>query len=201
MLVKDESKFAKKIPLILRTRTLDYVVENLLESEEDELSTTWKTAKVVHSLAKRFQELGCHAPINEGELELENHKCFSNKGIPDLLSHEEIMCTAKMEYFHPHFNTIIKGQTQLVLCGTKINVMTEAIRQDDSPLLRGAHVQPVFTEYNMGNQQVSIELYNTKDVPIWIPKGTPITHKVAVNIIPQTIMVDSSEVPSEHDDH
>ena len=108
LLVKDKL-FAKKIPLILRTRTLDCVVENLLASEEVELSNTWKRAKMVHSLGRRFQELGCHALTDEGELELKNHKCLSNKGIPDLLSHEEILCTAKMEYLPPHSNTIIKG--------------------------------------------------------------------------------------------
>ena len=32
-----------------------------------------------------------------------------------------------------------------------------------------------------------------KDVPIWIPKGTLITCMVAVNIIPETIMLDSPE--------
>ena len=97
LLVKDELK----IPLILRTRTLDCVVENILESEEDKVSTTWKGAKVVCSLARKFQELGCLALTNEAELELENHKCLSNKGVPDLLSHEEIVCTAKMEYLPP----------------------------------------------------------------------------------------------------
>ena len=45
----------------------------------------------------------------------------------------------------------------------------------------------------MGSQQVSVELYNTKDVPIRIPKGTLIAHMVAANIIPKTIMVDSPE--------
>ena len=54
LLVEDESKFAKMIPLVLGTRTLDCVVENLLESEEDELSTTWKRVKVVCSLARKF---------------------------------------------------------------------------------------------------------------------------------------------------
>ena len=62
--------------------------------------------KVVHSLARRFQELGCHALTDEGESELKNHKCLSNKGIPDLLSHEEIMHRAKMEYLPPHSNII-----------------------------------------------------------------------------------------------
>ena len=33
LLPKDESKFAKKIPLILESRTLDCVVENLEESK------------------------------------------------------------------------------------------------------------------------------------------------------------------------
>ena len=103
------------------------MVENLLESEEDELSTTWKRVKVVHSLARRFQELGHHALTDEDELELENHKCLSNKIIPDLLSHEEIVHMAKMEYLPPCSNTIIKGQTALVLCGTKINVIMEPL--------------------------------------------------------------------------
>ena len=73
LLVEDESKLAKKIPLILGTRTLDCVVENLLESEEGELSTTWKRAKVVHSLVRIFKEQECHAFTDEGELELKNH--------------------------------------------------------------------------------------------------------------------------------
>ena len=98
LLVKDESRFTKKIPLTLGARTLDCVVENLLESEEDKLSTTWMRAKVVCSLAIKFQELGCHALNDEGELELMNHVCLFNKGVPDLLSHEEIVCTPKMEY-------------------------------------------------------------------------------------------------------
>ena len=37
LLVKDKLKLTKKIRLILGTRNLDCVVENLLESEEDEL--------------------------------------------------------------------------------------------------------------------------------------------------------------------
>ena len=77
------------------------MVENLLESEQGKLSTTWKRAKVAHSLARKFQELGWHALTDEGELELKNHKCLSNKGVPDLLSHEEIMHTAKWNTFLP----------------------------------------------------------------------------------------------------
>ena len=103
LLVKDKSKFTKKIPLILRT-------------------------KVVCFLARRLQELGCHALTDEDELELKNHKCLSNKGVPNLLSHKEIVRMAKMEYLPTHSNTIIKGRTQLVLCGTKMNVMTEPLR-------------------------------------------------------------------------
>ena len=103
LLVKDESKFAKKIPLIHGTRTLDCVVENLLESEEDELSTTWKRAKVVHSLARKFQELGCHVLNDGGELELERHDaCLSNKDILDLLSHKEIIQPRWNIFPHDH---------------------------------------------------------------------------------------------------
>ena len=45
----------------------------------------------------------------------------------------------------------------------------------------------------MGSQQVSVELYNMKDVPIQIPTGTPIACMVVVNIILETILVDSLE--------
>ena len=115
------------------------MVENLLESEEGKLSTTWKITKVVHCLARKFQELGCHTLNDDEELELKIHKCLSNKGVPDLLSHEEIICTAKMEYLPPHSNTIVNGCMQLVLCGTKMNVTMEPPRQDDPPLPRRAH--------------------------------------------------------------
>ena len=130
----------KKIPLILGTRTLDCVVENLLESEEDELFTTWKRVKLVHSLARKFQELGCHAFNDEEDLELESHACLSYKGVQDLLSYKEIIHTAKMEYLPPCCNTIVKGHMQLVLCRTKMNVIAELLRWDDPPVSREAHV-------------------------------------------------------------
>ena len=45
----------------------------------------------------------------------------------------------------------------------------------------------------MGSQQVSVELYNMKNIPIRIPKGTPMAHIVAANIILEVIVVDSQE--------
>ena len=101
--------------------------------------------------------------------------------------------TAEMEYLPPCYNMIIKGCMQLVLCRTKMNMMTELLRRDNPPLPRGAHIRPVFTEYNIGSQQVSVELYNMKDIPIQIPKGTSIAHICSGQYYTETIMIDSPE--------
>ena len=90
----------------------------------------------------------------------------------DLLELNEIASTTKTEIIPPRSNKTIRAQTPLVLTGTKMNVMTEPLHQTDRALPQGLHVHPSYGTYNCGSQEMTIQLYNTKDHAIIIKKGT-----------------------------
>ena len=70
-----------------------------------------------------------------------------------------------------------------------MNVATEPLKRGDSPLPRGLHLQPSHTRYNCGSQKVHVALYNMKDQPVVIQKGTPVGCMVAANIIPEKVLL------------
>ena len=46
--------------------------------------------------------------------------------------------------------------------------------------------------YNCGNQKTDVQLYNTKDHPIVLLKGTAVARMVAANYVPGTVVADST---------
>ena len=74
--------------------------------------------------------------------------------------------------------------------GTCMNMITEPLHQDDKALPQGLHVRPSYGTYNFGSQKTDVQLYNTKDHPIVLKKGTPVARMVAANKVPETVMVD-----------
>ena len=114
---------------------------------------------------------------------------YSNKRMEDLLDIDEVICMVNTVSIPPRQNKIIKGQTSLVLYGTKINVATEPLKRGDPPLPRGLHLQSSHTRYNCGSQKIHVSLYNTKDQPVVIQKGTPVSCMVTANAIPEKILL------------
>ena len=71
--------------------------------------------------------------------QFEDHTPYSNKGMEDLLDINEVIHTINTVVIPPRASRIIKGQTSLVLFGTKMNVATEPLKRGDPPLPRGLH--------------------------------------------------------------
>ena len=65
--------------------------------------------------------------------EKQDHIPYSNKGMEDLLDIDEVIYAVNTVIIPPRQNKIIKGQTSLVLYGTKINVATEPLKRGDPP--------------------------------------------------------------------
>ena len=107
----------------------------------------------------------------------------------DLLDIDKVIYTVNTVVITPQQNGIIKGWTSLMLFGTKMNVATEPLKRGDPSLPCGLHLQSSHTMYNCGSQKIHISLYNTKDQPKIIQKGTPVGHMVAANIIPDKILL------------
>ena len=121
--------------------------------------------------------------------QFEDHIPYSNKGMEDLLDIDKVIHAVNTVVIPPRQNKIIKGQTSLVLYGTKMNVATEPLKRGDPPLSRGLHLQLSHMRYNCGSQKIHVSLYNTKDQPVVIQKGTPVGHMVAANTILEKVLL------------
>ena len=107
----------------------------------------------------------------------------------DLLDIDEVIHAVNTVVIPPRTSRIIKGETSLVLFGTKMNVVTEPLKRGDPPLPRGLHLWPSHARYNCGSQKVHVALYNMKDQPVVIQKGTPFGHIIATNIMPEKVLL------------
>ena len=107
----------------------------------------------------------------------------------DLLGIDEVIYAVNTVIIPPRQNKIIKGQTSLVLYGTKMNVATEPLKRGDPPIPRGLHLWSSHTRYNCGSQKIHVSLCNTKDQPVVIQKGTPVSCMVAANAIPKKVLL------------
>ena len=107
----------------------------------------------------------------------------------DLLDIYEVIYAVNTVVIPTRTSRIIKGQTSLVLFGTKMNVATEPLKRGDLPLPRGLHLWPSHTRYNCGSQKVHVALYNMKDQPVVIQKGTLVSIIIATNIIPEKVLL------------
>ena len=76
--------------------------------------------------------------------------------------------------------------------GTHMNVLTEPLHWDDRALPQGLHARPSCGMYNCGSRKTDVQLYNTKDHPIVLKKGTPVARMVAANEVPETVVVDGT---------
>ena len=73
-----------------------------------------------------------------------------------------------------------------------MNMLTKPLHQDDGALPQGLHVRPSYGMYNCGSQKTDVQLYNTKDHPIVLKKGTPVARMVAANKVSKTVVVDGT---------
>ena len=124
--------------------------------------------------------------------EFEDHTPFSNKGMEDLLKLNELVSTVRTEIIPPQSNKTIKAWTPLVLMEVCMNVMTESLHQNDKALPRGLHVRRSYGMYNCGNRKMYVQLYNTKDHPIVLSKGTAVARMVTANEVPWTVVADGT---------
>ena len=190
LIAKDNTQFSKEVPLTIGTKTE--------EGEIDMLDNIWKQVKNNRSLSK-LREVGFQQAVTqiaeatrEKPPKFEDHTPFSNRGMEDLLKLNELVSTIRTEIIPPQSNKTIKARTPLVLMGVCMNVMTEPLHRNDKALPQGLHVQSSYSTYNCGNRKTDVQLYNTKDHPIVLSKGTAVARMVAANEVPGTVVADGT---------
>ena len=73
-----------------------------------------------------------------------------------------------------------------------MNVMTEPLHQKDKALPEGLHIRPSYSTYNCSDRKTDVQLYNTKDHPIVLLKGTAVARMVVANEVPGTVVADGT---------
>ena len=73
-----------------------------------------------------------------------------------------------------------------------MNVMMEPLHWNDKALPRGLRVQPSYSTYNCSKRKTDVQLYNTKDHPIVLSKGTAVARMVTANEVPGTVVADGT---------
>ena len=53
-------------------------------------------------------------------------------------------------------------------------------------------MQPSYSIYNYGKWKTDVQLYNTKDHPIVLKKGTTVARMVAANEVPETVVAEGT---------
>ena len=178
LIVPDQTVFAKKVPLIIGTSTIDRILHCTKEDEIGKLPMTWQRV--------RHARMWCAKQLLS---DLGQQK-YSNKGYGNLLNIDEIVRTKHRTMVPAGMNLLVKGKTDLVLTGASMYVITEPLKKDDRPLLpSGLYVRPCITDYKTGSQSVSVELYNLTERNIYLEKNTPIARMSAGDAVPDRIMM------------
>ena len=190
LVIPDDSPFAKRVPLIIGTGTIDRVIACVKESEIGPLPTSWQRVRIGRMLASKA-----------AQIDWEQDK-YSNKGYKNLLDVDELVKVKTRIVIPASTNRLVKAKTDLVLLGTKMLVMAEPLKATDPALPPGVHVRPCLTEYHMGSQSITIELYNTLDRAVVVEKGTPVARMYAGDLVPEKTLfpgtleaLDAVEVP------
>ena len=174
----DPSRFSARIPVILGTPTINWVMQTMKETEMHSAPTEWQTARVTYEWVQGFQ-------FRQGSLG-ERLRFPTNTAEDPLDFYEKVLLADKCMI--PGFQSVIAhGHTQrTMMMGHRLNVMMQAPYSDDkADLPNGLYVMRMYTELKDGSQSVSIVLRNLTARPIHLARGRVIGRGAAANAVPE----------------
>ena len=174
----DPSTFSVRIPVILGTPTINWVVQTMKETEMHNAPMEWQMARVTYEWVQGFQF--CRASLGE------RLKSLTNTAEDPLDLDEKVLLTDKCAI--PGFQSIIAhGHTQrTMMIGNRLNVMTQApYPEDKADLPNGLYVMRTYTELKDGSRNVSLMLRNLTTQPIYLARGWLISQVAAANAVPE----------------
>ena len=159
LVILDFSNFATRVPVILGTPIIGWVVNVMREVEMDALAMPWANTRAAHLLA-----VWRMTPMEVGDSQEERY---------DTDNDNPLMYTQKAETLEPFSAHIIPMKTLKVYLGEHINVMVQALHTQDGTLLLGLTVQNTYTELRNGGKKTVIVVWNNTAYPQTLQKKTP----------------------------
>ena len=132
LIILDFSNFAIRVPIILGTPTIGWVVNVMREVKMDTLAMPWPNAGEPHLLAIRRM-----TPVEVGNDQEEG--CETDQDSP-------LMNTQKVETLEPFSSHMIPMKMMEAYLGEHLNMMVQALHTQDGTLPPGITMQNTYTE-------------------------------------------------------
>ena len=139
LIILDFSNFAVRVPVILGTPTIGQVVNIMREAEMDALTMPWVNARAAHLLAIRRM-----APEKVGS-DHDGRYITRQDGF--------MMHTQKVETLEPFSSHVIPMKMTETYVGDHLNVMVQALYNQDGTLLPGLTMQNMYTKLRKGSKR------------------------------------------------
>ena len=185
LVVLDESKFARLIPLMIGMCTLGRIVNVIKESELNRLSTPWVMVWASHLL--------CQQGTMDWELEdAGGSPTEGGASKPEASQGQEIdkpIIMKESMKLGPFQTQIIECKTK-PLCGESVHEMVTPLKAGKVqpgglwPLSPDLHVLHVYTQLKMSSNKVSVVVRNMSDSPIYLMKVVQVAGMVSALPVP-----------------
>ena len=169
-LVMDDPGMAE-CPVILGTSTLYRVMEVIKENEISKLAVPWSSSQISWLMQDVTARLG-QVVVND----------VVNKPIAPL-DVDEVVRVASKCTVPPFGHKVIHGKVNLVLHGSRLNVMTHGLEKRSPSLPLGIDVHTAYATLANGSHRVPVILRNNTQDWLEIKKGIPIARMVTANAI------------------
>ena len=171
LIIPNFSNFATRVPIILGTPTIGWVVNMMREAEMDAMATPWANTRAANLLAVRRI-----TPVEVGNDQEEGYE--TDKDSP-------LMYTQKAETLEPFSSHVIPVKTTTAYLGEHLNIMVQALYAQDGTLPPGLTVQNTYTELSKGSKKAVVVVQNSTTYPQTLWKKTPVARAISVLPMPE----------------
>ena len=170
LMVPDESEFSWRVPLVIETCMIGWIINIIRKSEIDHLPTPWATARMLQLLSCQKST----AVLALGSVETQSQGA---SGGPQEVDMDELVMVRESVHLGPFQTKIIEVWVKSLL-GDMAHVMVtlvgEGQSRDSRPLPLGLHVLHVYMHLKNGSGKVSLVVRNMSDSLIFLKKGVPV---------------------------
>ena len=185
LVVPDESESSHRVPLVIGTCTIGWIINIIQEIEIDHLSTPWATARMVQLLSCQ-KSMAVFTPGSVGEAQSEG-----TSGGPQEVDMDELVMVRESVHLGPFQTKIIEGQVK-PLFGDMAHLMIMPLKVEEGqmwearPLPPGLHVIHAYTHLKNDRGKVSLMVRNMSDSHIFLKKGVPVVQVMLASPVPPT---------------
>ena len=174
-----------RVPLVIGTCTIGWIINIIWESEIDHLSTPWAMARMVQLLSCQ-KSMAVLTPGSAGEAQ-----SGGTSGGPQEVDVDELVMVRDSVHLGPFQTKIIEGWVKL-LFGDTAHMMITLLKAGDGqlwearPLPLGLHVLHAYICLKNGSGKVSLMVRNMSDSHVFLKKGVLVVSVMSASLVPPT---------------